>query len=168
MAQLKKTFRFSAPLSPIKAVFLNTAIFLPDRVIRALPKGRVRVKGTFNKAPFALAVQHLKDGSRYFAVSAPLRKAAGIKTGDQVEVSFRLVDPDKIEIPEELQAVLDQDAAASAAWQKFTPGYQRGLVLYVTSVKNIDSRIKRALDLMERAKSGLLYSQKKAAWKGKD
>ena len=156
----KQSFRFQTSLAPIKAAFLRTAIFLPREVVRQLPKGRVRVKGTFNGAPFALAVQHLKDGSRYFSVSAPLRKAAGIKIGDPVTVSFKIVDPDKVEIPEELEAVLSQDDEARNACDKLTRGYQRGLIHYVTSVKNFDSRIRRALALMDRAKAGMLLGQK--------
>ena len=159
---LRKTrFRFSAPLSPVKAAFLNSVIFVPGKVVAQLPNGRVRVEGTFNGAPFALAVQHMKDGSRYFSVSAPLRKAAGIKVGDQVQVSFTLVDPDKVEIPEELEAVLAQDDRAMEVWNGLTRGYQRSLIHYVASVKNVDSRIDRALKLMDRAKAGLLQGQKK-------
>ena len=139
---------------------MKTAIFLPREIIRQLPKGRVRVEGTFNGAPFALAVLHRKDGSRYFSVSAPLRKVAGIKAGDPVVVLFKLVDPDKLEVPEELEAVLSQDDQAREAWDKLTTGYKRSLIYYVTSVKNVDSRINRSLDILNRAKAGLLHGQK--------
>ena len=156
------TFYFEARLSDIDGRFIKTAIFLPENIIRKLPKGRIRVKGTFNEAPFALAVQNLKNGSRYFSVGAPLRRAAKIKLGDAVRVNFKIVDADKLDIPEELEAVLSQDDDARKAWQKLTTGYQRSLIHYVTSVKNVDSRIKRALDLLNRAKAGLLHGQKKA------
>ena len=161
MPPTKTSFRFNAPLSPVKAMFLNSVIFLPATVVKRLPKGRIRVKGTFNGAPFALAVQHMKDGSRFFSVSASLRKAAGIRTGDKVSVSFKLVDPDKVDVPEELNAVLAQDVDAKKAWANLTPGYQRSLIIFVTSVKNIDKRIERSLKLMERAKAGLLPGAKK-------
>ena len=161
----KMTFRFQTTLSPIDSVFMKSAIFLPQEVIHELPKGRIRVKGTFNGAPFALAAQHLKDGSRYFSVSGPLRKAARIKIGDPVAVYFKVVDPDKVDIPEELDAVLSQDPLALQAWEKLTTGYQRSLIHYVTSVKNVDSRIKRALDLLERAKRGLLQGQRNSGRK---
>ena len=87
MPEKKMNFRFDARLSEIDGVFLKTAIYLPEDVIKRLPAGRVRVKGLCNGAPFALAVLHLKDGSRYFAVSAALRKAAGVRVGDPVSVS---------------------------------------------------------------------------------
>ena len=160
MPSSKLSFRFQTSLAPVRAAFIKTAIFLPPDIVRQLPKGRVRVEGTFNRAPFALAVLHLKDGSRFFSVSASLRKAAGIKLGDPVAVSFKIVDPDKLDIPEELEAILSEDDQARKAWNKLTRGYQRGLIHYVTSVKNVDSRIRRALDLMNRAKAGLLHGQK--------
>jgi hypothetical protein len=161
MATTKTSFRFTAPLSPVKAMFMNAVIFLPAAVIRRLPTGRIRVKGTLNGAPFALAVQHMKDGSRFFSVGASLRKVARIKTGDTVHVSFKLVDPDKVEVPKELREVLTQDADAKEAWENLTPGYQRSLIIFVTSVKNVDKRIERSLKLLERAKAGLLPGAKK-------
>jgi len=155
-------FQFETRLSEIDAVFIKTAIFLPGKIIRQLPAGRIRVKGTFNNAAFSLAVLHLKDGSRYFSVSAALRRAAKIRVGDPVKVNFKIVNPDKIDIPEELQAILSQDDDARKAWEKLTTGYRRSLIHYVTSVKNVDSRIKRSLDLLNKAKAGLLHGQKKS------
>ena len=165
MAEKKRKFEFDGKLSSIDGVFLKTAIFLPEAIIRKLPAGRVRVKGLCNNAPFALAVLHLKDGARYFAVSAHLRKAAGIAVGDHVNVRFTIVDPDKLDMPEELEAVLAQDDDARTAWDRFTTGYQRSLIHYITSVKNVDSRIKRSLELLDRAKRGDLHGQQK---RGKD
>lgn len=166
MSVSKKSFRFQTTLSPIEGPFIKTAIYLPPDIIRLLPEGRVRAEGTFNGAPFALAVQHLADGSRYFSVGAPLRKAAGIKVGSRVNVAFQIVDPDKLDVPEELQAVLDQDERARNIWEKFTLGYRRSLIHYINSVKNVDSRIRRSLDLMERAKAGLLQGPQRTG-KGK-
>jgi hypothetical protein len=156
-----KAFQFVVPLSEIEGLLVKTVIFLPKEIVGKLPAGRIRVEGTFNDAPIALAVQHRKNGARYFSVSAPLRKAARIKLGDPVRVKFRIVNPDKLHIPEELEAVLAQDDAAKEAWDKLTLGYRRGLIHYVTSVKNVDSRINRSIDLLNRAKAGLLHGQKK-------
>lgn len=156
----KRDFHFRGKLSPFKGTFLNTVIYLPENIVKALPKGRVRTKGTINGAPFALAPQYKKDGSRFFSVSAALRKAAMIKEGDAVEVKFRLVDAETVDIPEEFEAVLEQDDEARNVWDTFTNGMQRSLIHYVTSVKNVDSRIKRSLELMEKAKTRSLSFQK--------
>jgi hypothetical protein len=161
MPSRKTIFRFTSPLSQVKHALIHTVIIVPHDVVARLPAGRIRVKGTFNGAPFALAIQNMKDGSRFFSVGAPLRRAARIQPGDKVEVVFRIVDPDKVDIPKELGAVLEQDAEARTAWENLTSGYQRSLIHYVTSVKNVDSRIQRALALLERAKAGLLPGSKK-------
>jgi hypothetical protein len=155
------TFSFKSILATMKGGLIHSVVYLPEEIIEQLPKGRVRTKGTINGIPFALAPQYKKDGSRFFTVNASLKKAAKIKEGSRVEVNFRLVDPDELDMPEELEAVLAQDEEAMIAWNNLTIGYQRSLILYVTSVKNVDSRIKRSLELMEKAKFGKLAGAKK-------
>lgn len=158
----EKIYKFETQLKTVHGSFTHTILVVPEEIIESLPvKGRVRTKGTMNKTPFALAIQHKKDGSRFFMVSAQLRRAAKIGSGDLVKVSFWLVDPEVVDIPEELQAVLDQDAEALKLWDTFTPGVQRGLAHYVNSVKNVDSRVKRALEIVEKAKYRQLHFQKK-------
>lgn len=160
------TYTFTTRLKTVHGSFTHTIIVVPDDIMDKLPeKGRVRAKGTFNKTPFALGIQYKKDGTRYFMVSAQLRRQAKLASGDPVDVSFRLVDAKVVDIPEELEAVLEQDDKAMKVWQTFTPGLQRGLAHYVNSVKNVDSRVKRALEIMEKAKYRQLHAQKNS--KGK-
>jgi hypothetical protein len=155
------TFTFKTTLSSIKGGLIHSVVYLPQEIVEQLPKGRLRTKGTLNGIPFALAPQYQKDGSRFFTVNAALKKAAKIKEGSRVEVTFKLVSPDLLDVPEELEAVLAQDEEAMTAWNNLTIGYQRSLIHYVTSVKNVDSRIKRSLELMEKAKFGQLAGAKK-------
>ncbi|MEQ8302817.1 MAG: YdeI/OmpD-associated family protein [Cyclobacteriaceae bacterium] len=156
-----KVFRFSTRLETFHRSFTHTAIIVPDEVMAQLPpKGIIRTKGTFNKTPFALAIQHRKDGARFFMVSAQLRREAMIQSGDPVNVEFWQVDSNLVDVPEELQAVIDQDEEAEKLWKTFTPATQRGLSHYVNSVKNVDSRIKRALEIVEKVKYKQLHFQK--------
>jgi hypothetical protein len=161
MPRSKSSYSFKTSLAKIKGSLIPVVIFLPDEIVEALPTGRLRAKGTMNGIPFSLAPQYKKDGRRFFSVNASLRRSAGIKEGDQVNVTFKLVDPGVVELPEELEAVLAQDDEAMAVWNNFTKGLQRSLVHYVTSVKNVDSRIKRSLQMMEKAKLGLLSAQQR-------
>jgi len=155
----KKNYSFSGKLQPAEGVLADAAIFLPKEVIKALPEGRVRAKGTFNQTPFALGVQYKKDGRRFFVVSLVLRKSAKIKMGDDVDVNFKLVDSEKVDLPEELEEVLAQDDEGLKAWTKITPGTQRGIIHYITSTKNVELRIKRSLQMVDRAKTGTLHTQ---------
>lgn len=157
-----KRYRFESVLEYLSGVITHTGIVLPEKTLQELnqPK-RVRIEGTINGTPFNLAIQHIKDGRRFLMVGNTLRKEAKLKAGDKVEVTFTLADPDEIKLPEELMEVMEQDPEGKEVFSKFTPGLQRSLAHYVTSVKNVDSRIKRALELMDKAKAGKLHVQQK-------
>lgn len=140
--------------------FRYAAVYLPKKIIDAIPTGRHRTKGTLNKVPFSLAIQYRKDGRSFLLFGHALCKAAGVIVGNSVEVSFELVDKDLLELPEELEAVLAQDDDARKVWESFTRGRQRSLTIYITSVKNADSRIKRSLELASKMKFGQLNVQR--------
>ncbi|KAB2917563.1 MAG: DUF1905 domain-containing protein [Bacteroidetes bacterium] len=157
-----ETYKFAARLTRIDGVYMHYILIVPDEIIERINKqGRIRTKGTMNGSPFALAIQNLKTGERYFSVSAPMRRAAKIQLSVPVQTEFILVDENELDIPEELIAVLDEDPEGKAAFDKLTTGSKRGLIHYITSVKNVDSRIKRAMQLVEKAKMGLLSVQRK-------
>ncbi len=157
-----ETYKFTARITRIDGVYMHCILIVPDEIIERInKKGRIRTKGTMNGSPFALAIQNLKTGERYFSVSAPLRRAAKIQLSVPVQTEFVIVDENELEIPEELTAVLNEDPEGKAAFDKLTTGSKRGLIHYVTSVKNVDSRIKRAMQLVEKAKSGQLSVQRK-------
>jgi hypothetical protein len=157
----KDNFSFTAPLAPIEGNYVEHGIFLPTELIEKLPQKLVRAKGTINNIPFALAIQYRKNGLRFIMTSKALVKSARLKLGLLASVTFTLVDSDIIEMPEELEAVLEQDEPAKKIWETFTLGRKRGLAYYVNAAKSTDSRIKRALEIVEKAKQGTLYMQKK-------
>ena len=155
-----KRYRFESVLEYLSGVISHNGIVLPEKTLEELnhPK-RIRIEGTINGTPFNLAIQHIKDGRRFLMVGNTLRKAAKLKAGDKVEVIFNLANPDEIKLPEELMEVLEQDPEGKAVFSQFTPGLQRSLAHYVTSAKQVDTRIKRALELMDKAKLGRLHVQ---------
>ena len=157
----KNNFSFTAPLAPIEGNYVEHGIFLPADLIEKLPKKLLRAKGTINDFPFALAIQYRKNGMRFIMTSKALVKAANLRVGLLASVTFTLVDADVIEMPEELEAVLAQDEHAKEIWDTFTLGRKRGLAYYVNSAKSIDSRIKRALEIVEKAKAGVLTAQQR-------
>lgn len=135
-------------------------IYLPAEITDSLPSGRFRTKGLMNGVPFDLAIQCLRtDAPRYF-IGKKLAAQLGIGPGGKIKVEFNVTDYTIVEIPEELQEVLDQDEYAAAIFNEMNPGMRRSLCIYVTSVKNVDSRIHRALELCDKMKKGELYSQR--------
>jgi hypothetical protein len=153
-------FTFTARLQEtMYGNFTYAAAFLPKKIVDALPAARQRTSGTINDIPFLLAIQYRKDGRSFFLFSRSLCKKAGVGVGSPVTISFELVDSDWLELPEELEAVLAQDDEARKIWDSFTRGRQRSLTIYVTSVKGVDSRIKRSLELANKVKWGQLHVQ---------
>jgi len=161
-AKKEKNYHFTGCLESLDAVGTYQGIIIPEDIIELLPAAkRHRVKGFINQTPFALAINSIKGGFKYFSVGNPLKNECKIRQGEKVEVSFYLVDPKIVELPEELIELLAQDEEGNKIWQSFKPGMQRSLAYYVTGVKNTDSRIKRAIEIIQKAKTGNLYSQKK-------
>jgi hypothetical protein len=150
----KQSFSFEARLAEYKDMLVSTVLEIPMDIIKKLPTGRVRVEGKLNQVPFNLAVQSRKNGPKYLSVSQAMRKSAKVKRGDKVKVSFVIVDPNKLDLPEEMEAVLAQDDEGARKWNKLTVGLQRSLVHYINSSKNVDVRIERALFLINKVKSG--------------
>jgi hypothetical protein len=151
-------FSFTTKLEKLPTNLSYTALFLPYELMAQLPeKGRVRVAGKINGVtPFNLAILNLKEGPKYFMIGSQLRREAKIKEGDLVQVSFQLVDSELLEIPEEFKEALLIDEEAAVIFDSFTTGYKRSLMHYITSAKSIDTRIKRSLELIEKAKYGEL------------
>lgn len=150
----KKSFSFETRLAEYKDMLVSSVVEIPTAIVKELPAGRVRVEGKLNQVSFNLAIQSRKNGPKYLSVSQAMRRSAGVKPGDRVKVSFAIVDPDKLDLPEEMEAVLAQDDVGAKKWNKLTVGQQRSLIHYINSSKNIDVRIKRAWYLIDKVKSG--------------
>ena len=157
-----KQFQFSTKLEPLEIGITQTCVIVPPEILDHLPaKGRVRVKGTMNNISFALAIQSMKNGLKYLAVSRELKKKVGANLGETVQVKFHMVDLEELDIPEEMFELLNQDEEAKFVWDKFTTGAKRGLLHYISSAKSVETRIKRSIEIMNKAKLGLLNQQKK-------
>jgi hypothetical protein len=155
----RKSFSFTGIVESVRFNLLTTAVFLPHHIVVDLPRGRVKTTGIINGVPFSSTILYRKDSGRYFPINAALRKAAQIEAGDQVEVTFRVIDMEKVELPDELETVLGEDDKARKIWKQITIGVQKVLAGYVESAKQIDMRLRRALETVQRAKTGTAQAQ---------
>ncbi|RNC83026.1 MAG: DUF1905 domain-containing protein [Balneola sp.] len=94
------------------------------------------------------------DGRGLIIVNQKRQKAWEISIGDEVEATIEL-DHSKYgaEMPEELEALLEQDRGGLTAFEKITPGQQRFIIGYVDGVKSIQKRIDRAIMMIENLKT---------------
>jgi hypothetical protein len=156
------TYSFSAPVVALSIQFKQFGVIVPQDVVEQLPPGsRIRTKGTIQGVPFALAIQNLGSGEKYFTTSKPLLKLAGLKEGQHAHFIFQLADPNELETPIEMAEALEQDPEAIAIWSTYTVGKKRSLLHYVSSAKSTDTRIKRALELCHKMKTNTFYVDRK-------
>lgn len=163
----KREFSFVAPLETVKLKHTTTAVYLPHHIIVDLPKGRVRVSGTLNGFPFSQAIQYRKDGSRFFTVGSGLRNEARIEPGDQVNVSFKVLNLHQVELPSTLEAVLHQDNEVKKIEKKFADPVKYEFTDYIHAIKNMDVRLRRSIERVQRGRISVMQPQQNRKNKNK-
>mmetsp|Transcript_28506 Transcript_28506/g.53516 ORF Transcript_28506/g.53516 Transcript_28506/m.53516 type:complete len:151 (-) Transcript_28506:3252-3704(-) len=125
-----------------------TVLRLPAAVIDALPEGTKRIEGEFGDFPVNLALTKAPVLDDVFIYAGKtLLRASGLRPGVVFEVRVRPVDPDLVEVPDDVATAL-RAAGLSAAWAALTPGQQRGRLHLVNTAKRADTRAKRIATLI--------------------
>lgn len=163
------SFQFSARLMKQRGGLAGHYLSVPVDIALAFAGEKVkRTIGTINGIGFNLALLSDGQGGKYLAVGGPLCRAARIVENSLVGVQIQPdPNPDFIELCEEMLAVLELDEEAGRIFFGFTKGMQRSLAYYANSAKQVETRIKRALELAHKMKTGQLHSQKAKAQKSK-
>lgn len=121
-----------------------TGIEVPADVVEALGSGkRPAVTVTVNGHTYRSTVASM--GGRFLLpLSAENRSAAGVQAGDEVDVDVELdTAPREVEVPADLQAALDGDAEARAAWERLSYSHKRQHVLAIEGAKAAETRQRR-------------------------
>lgn len=94
------------------------------------------------------------DGRGMIIINKARIKKWGLDFNSEIEAT---IEPDDskygAEIPEELEALLEQDRDGLKAFEKITPGQQRYIIGYVDGVKSVQKRIDRAIMLINNLKT---------------
>lgn len=119
-------------------------------------KGSIRVLATIGTLPeFQCGLLPLITGEGYIIVNKARQKVLDLNPGDGVDVSLRRDDSEfGAPMPEELEAVLEQDEEARANWDKLTAGKKRGVMYAVDRMKGVERRIDTAVKLLLNPDSG--------------
>ncbi|MBO1331523.1 YdeI/OmpD-associated family protein [Streptomyces sp. VRA16 Mangrove soil] len=117
---------------------------VPDEVVDALGGGkRPPIVITINGHTWRSRIAIMR-GRNLIGLSRANREAAGIETGEEVEVDLALdTEPRTVEEPEDLARALDADPAARAACDRLSPSRKRQTVLAVDSAKKPETRHRR-------------------------
>lgn len=127
-----------------------TGIAVPAEVIAALGgKKRPAVKVSLNGYTYRTTVAAYGEVFM-LPVSAEHRTAAGVKAGDQLEVTLELdQEPRTIEVPEDLAAALDAKGLR-AAFDALAPSARKEHVRQVESAKATETRQRRISNIVEK------------------
>ncbi|MDX1440316.1 MAG: YdeI/OmpD-associated family protein [Rubricoccaceae bacterium] len=160
-----RTYSFAAPLLKQEKGFpLMHYVPLPMDIADELQdRGVRRVECTMNGQEYRRAITGPRDGERYLLVSKAMMKEMEADYGDTVLIDlWPDPDPDRVELCEELVAVLDQDDEAAERFYGMTPGQQRGLNLHISGGKRSQTRINRALDIAYKLRTYTLSGDRQS------
>lgn len=129
-----------------------------------------RVLCTLNeKITFPCALMHRGDGTYFININKENRKKFNIGEGETLHVSIEK-DNSKygMPMPEEMSALLEMDDEGREYFDKLTPGKQRSLLFIVGKPKNADTRLRKALvivDYLKATKGRLDFKELNQAFK---
>jgi Bacteriocin-protection, YdeI or OmpD-Associated/Domain of unknown function (DUF1905) len=149
MAYFTHRFEAAVALHPLGKIHL-TVVYLASDIAALLPfdqHPRLRVEADVGGVPVKGAWQ--PAGGRWFLMlpKAAL-KQAGIAVGRVVDVAFKVLPQDDVDVPVELAAELSAKPKVRQAWAGLTAGTQRGLSHMVASAKRSDTRAKRVAQVV--------------------
>ena len=132
-----------------------TGIVVPPEVPAALGKGKnPLVTVTLNGFSYPSKIATMGD-RLMIPVSQEVRAKAGVEAGEVHEIEIVLDDkPRVIEAPGDLQAALDADPVAKAAWDKLAPSHKKAHVTAIEGAKAADTRLRRVQKAIEMLTAG--------------
>jgi hypothetical protein len=141
MAYFTHRFEASVSLHPV-GTYNYTVVYLDKELHAELPlkeMPRLRIEADISGVPVKGAWQ--PAGGRWYLMlpKVPLRKA-GISVGSVVEVAFKVLPQDEVDIPPELSAALQAQPKALKAWSALSTGKQRGLAHMIASAKRLETK----------------------------
>jgi hypothetical protein len=121
-----------------------TGLPVPADVVAALGKGKKPpVKVSIGSHTYRSTVAAYDDVFM-LPLSAENRQAAGVKAGDQVEVTLELdSEPRTVEVPQDLMNALAQKPGATAAFEALSYSIRKEFVRQVESAKAQETRERR-------------------------
>jgi hypothetical protein len=128
----------------------NTGIPVPEEIIARLGAGkRPLVRVTLNQYMYRSAVA-VMDGRYMISLSAENRQAAGVKGGDELDITLELdLTPRTVEIPKDLEAAL-LNAGVLPAYEKMAPSMKKEYVRQVEEAKTQETRERRIAKIVEK------------------
>ena len=148
--------QFTTTLQKFDSPLWGFHIAVPDNVSKKfLESGGARVVCTLNGTEeFQCALMPKGDGSYFININKKLRDKLKLKLGSEIHVALRQDDSEYgLPMPEELAELLALDEEGNELFHALTPGKQRNLLYIAGSPKTSETRIKKAVVVIEHLKA---------------
>ena len=168
---MKNTFTFTTRIEEIYTEIFYTGITVPKNIAEQLIEGKNRrvVCHIDQKISFQGGLMPDGKGDYYITLSKEKRKELDVGVGEEINVRLEK-DESKygIPVPEEMEALLEMDEEGSKYFHALTLGKQRSLLYIVAKPKTSDTRLRKAvviIDYLKFTKGKLDFKELNQAFK---
>jgi len=148
-----KTYEFLVPIlqdPDVEDGYMKHYVPLPHDIAEELVDAE-RLIGEIDGCAFRRTLQKRPNGDPCLRFGKTWLRRNRLHIGAVVPISLqRDPDPDRVDIPEELEEALLQDAEGARAWAQLTPGRQRTFAYQIALAKRPETRVRRAISLLKR------------------
>jgi len=136
------------------------SILLPESIVNPFIEKRftrAQFKATYgNKHIMFHGALRKRKGNYQVMFSKQKQKDLDLAVGDSFQLQL-IEDITKygVEMPESLEAVLDSDPMALSIFKRLTDGKKRSIIYYIKRIKNVQTRVDKALIVTENLKLGV-------------
>jgi hypothetical protein len=133
----------------------TTGIEVPAEVVESFGAGkRVPVVATINGYSYRSTVSPYR-GPYMLSLSAENRTAAGVSSGDEVDIDLELDQaPREAEVPDDLAAALADSTAASDFFASLSLSQKKAFTAWITDAKKPETRAARVIKSVEMLAAG--------------
>lgn len=98
---------------------------------------------------FQCGLNHLGDGNFFIILSTKYLQTINKNLGDKIHYELN-EDPNPlgVEMPEVLEAILEQDETVKATFESLTLGKKRNVIHQIAKIKDIDKQVQKAIKLI--------------------
>ena len=132
------------------------AVVLDEPQVAGVGEGAKRfpVRATINGHTWQTSVSRM-GGEFLLGLSRAVREAAGVETGDAVEVTIELdTAPRQVELPPALAAALAADPAAGRAFEQLAFTHRKEYVRWIEEAKRPETRERRIAQAVQMLREG--------------
>jgi len=151
---MKKSWK--AKLCKGESALWGHYVIVPEAIAKTFLNKKIkRVICTINnELKIHAALMHKKNQHIFININNEIRKRFHLEIGSIVSLEIQ-EDKSKygMTFPEEMKELMHQDPEGDAAFHKLTPGRQRSLLYLISKPKTSESRLKKALVILDYLKA---------------